>query len=231
MEKLKLINLPKPLLKGKISLEETIFKRRTHRAFNNSPLTLKEVSQLLFSGQGITDKGFYRTVPSAGALFPIEAYLVSGNVQGIPQGIYRYQPKTHQLIKVLSGDKRKELFDATFFQFWIEEAPAAIVLTGTPWKTMIKYGWRGKAFVLMEIGHSAQNISLQTIPLGLGTVCIGGFNKRKVKNILKLKKAETPLYILPIGRVPKNSRKKEMQVLERQKQAMKEFFSSKKSQS
>ncbi len=226
MPKQVLVQLPPPKLKGGVSLEETISKRKSSRVYKKKPLTIEEISQLLFAGQGITDESGRRTVPSAGALYPIEAYLISGNVQGISPGAYKYQPKVHQLVKISSGDKRKELFSATFFQFWAKEAPAIIILCGVPWRTMIKYGWKGKSFVLIEIGHSAQNISLQSIPLGLGTVCIGGFNKRKVKKILEIKGPEIPLYILPIGRVFKKCQKRETEALKKQKQAMEKFFSS-----
>lgn len=227
MEKPNPIQLPKPSLKGNLSLEEAFSKRRSHRAFKKEPLTLKEVSQILFASQGVNNKKLGRTVPSAGALYPIDAYLVSGNVQEIPPGVYKYRAENHQLIKISPGDKRKELLSATFFQFWVEEAPATIILAATPWRTMIKYGWKGKAFVLIEIGHSAQNISLQAASLGLGTVCVGGFKKMIIKKILGLKGAETPLYIMPLGRISKNNEKRELEIGKRHKQAIKNFLYSK----
>ncbi len=222
------IKLPPPKIRGKISVEEAIAKRRTHRAYEKTPLTVQEVSQLLFASQGINNGKNRRTVPSAGALYPIEVYLASGNVKGVAPGIYKYHPEKHQLLRIAEGDKRKDLLAATSFQFWIEEAPAIIILCGTPWKTMIKYGWRGRSFILMEIGHAGQNISLQAIPLGMGTVCMGGFNKTRVRKILKLRGTETPLYILPVGKVAKNNQEKELEISERRRRAIKEFLSKKR---
>jgi len=219
------IQLPPPRLKGRVSIEEAIYQRRTHRTYKNRPITIEEISQLLFVGQGITNKEGGRTVPSAGALYPIEMYLVAGNVKGIAPGAYKYKPETHELIKVLDGDKRKELSEATLFQFWVEDAAAVIVLCGVFWRTMIKYRERGKYFVFMEMGHTAQNISLQSIPLGLGTVCIGGFNKRKVKRILNLRGDEVPLYLLPIGKIFKNYYKKERETMKKFKHLLEEVFS------
>jgi len=216
MLRAQLIQLPWPKLKSNISVEEAIYKRRSHRAYKKTPLTIEEISQLLFAAQGITDRQQdLRTVPSAGRLYPVEIYLVSGKIKGILPGVYKYQFQTHQLIRTLKERKRKKLSEAAFFQFWIKEAPATIILCGVFKRTTEKYKGRGKRFVLMEIGHAAQNISLQAVSLNLGTVCVGGFEDKEVKEVLRLKKEEKPLYLMPIGKIFKNCSRKEAEILEK----------------
>ncbi len=219
-----LIQLPAPRFKSNTSIEEAICQRRTHRAYKKTPLTIKEISQLLFASQGITNKKEGRTIPSAGALYPLEVYLTVGNIKGILPGVYKYEPEAHQLIKILEGDKRKELLKATLFQFWIKEAPAVIILCGVFWRRTMKYRKRGETFVFMEAGHSAQNISLQAVSLGMGLACVGGFDKKRVKKILNLGKNETPLYLLPIGKIFKNYLKKEEEILKRFSRLLRSFL-------
>jgi len=194
------IKLPEPVLKGKISLEETIYKRRSIRNFKEGVLTLNQVSQLLWAAQGITDKerGF-RAAPSAGATYPMEIYLFVGNVQGLIPGIYKYNPFAHSIVILEQGDKRKELRVACLNQETITMAQIVIVVTAVFERTTKVYGNRGVMYVYMEAGHIGQNIYLQAETLNLGTVAIGAFRDDEVKKILKLSDKEHPLYIFPVG--------------------------------
>ncbi len=195
------INLPKPKFSGTTSLEESLYKRRSIRNYKNEPLTLQEVSQLLWSMQGITDEGWgLRTSPSAGALYPLEIYIVVGNVINLESGIYKYSPQNHSLKKILNGDKRKEIFNAALQQESIIQAPANIVITAVFQRTAKKYGSRAERYVWLEAGHAAQNLLLQVTALGLGAVPIGAFYDEKVKVVLGLQKDEEPLYIIPVGK-------------------------------
>jgi SagB-type dehydrogenase family enzyme len=142
-----------------------------------------------------------RTSPSAGALYPLEVYLVAGHVQGLPKGIYKYRPHGHELVMVGEGDKRSDLCAAALGQSCIEEGSIDIVLTAVYERTTRKYGNRAERYVHMEIGHAAQNIYLQSVTLGLGTVAVGAFNDERVKEVLIMKTEEYPLCIMPIGRV------------------------------
>lgn len=164
------------------------------------PLTLAEVSQLLWAAQGITGPGGKRTAPSAGALYPLELYIVSGKVDGLPSGIYRYAPERHSLQGIAQGDRRRELCDAALGQSSIRTAAAVIVLSGVYDRTTVKYGERGIRYVHMEAGHAAQNIYLQAVPLGLGTVVIGAFRDEEVRKVMKMAERERPLYIMPTGK-------------------------------
>ncbi len=195
------IKLPDVELDGKISLEKTLYQRRSIRSYSRAPLKLKEVSQLLWSAQGITEKNWgLRTAPSAGALYPLELYVLASNVENLSSGVYRYIPSEHTLVKVLSGDRRRELYNSSLQQESIIQAPVVFVIAAVYERTSIKYGDRAERYVHMEAGHAAQNLLLQAVALGLGGVPIGAFYDDKVKSTLSLPAKEQPLYIIPVGR-------------------------------
>ncbi|GAI36261.1 unnamed protein product, partial [marine sediment metagenome] len=110
------INLPEPQYDSDVSIEQSFLNRRSIRSYTGEPLTLQEVSQLLWAAQGITDPRGFRTAPSAGALYPLEVYLVAGDVEDLTSGVYRYEPDGHQLARIIDGDKRAELADAALAQ-------------------------------------------------------------------------------------------------------------------
>ncbi len=195
------LKLPQPRLKSDVSLEETLLKRRSIRDYTGKPLTLHEVSQLLWAAQGITDPRGLRTAPSAGGTYPLETYLIVGDVEGLIPGVYRYDPGKHQLKRLISGDLRKELAVAALGQNWVREAAINIVFTAFYERTTKRYGERGIRYVHMEVGHAAQNVYLQATALGLGTMVVGAFYDDQVKAILHLPRDEEPLYIMPVGRI------------------------------
>jgi SagB-type dehydrogenase family enzyme len=184
-----------------MSLEEAILKRRSRRDFRDSPLTLGEVSQILWAGQGITDKAGLRAAPSAGALYPLDLYLVVGKqgVEGLGEGVYHYLPQSHSLEPALQGDVRQTLARLSLEQMFIAEAPLSLLITGEYERTTRKYGERGVRYVHMEAGHVAQNVCLQAEALGLGTVTIGAFQDEKISQALSLPPSYRPLYVMPIG--------------------------------
>lgn len=194
------IKLPSPVFASKTSVEEALKKRRSIRSYKNLPVTLQVVAQLLWAAQGITADSGFRTTPSAGALYPLEIYLVSGNIEKLTPGIYHYIPAKHTLQKLKEGDVRTQLAKAAIGQEPVKFGAADIVITAVFSRTTKKYGNKGKRFVLMEAGHAAQNIYLESVSLNLGTVSIGAFDDTQIKNILHLKE-EDPLYILPIGKI------------------------------
>ena len=196
-----LIALPEPAHESPISIEEALLKRQSIRQYTPEPLTLAEVSQLLWAGQGINRPGGYRTAPSAGALYPLELYLISGNVEQLPAGVYHYQPDTHSLEQVILGDLRADLSQAALSQEAVEEAPAVILITAIYQRTTGKYGERGIRYVHMEVGSAAENIYLQAVSLNMGTVFIGAFHDDQIKRLLNLDDQEQPLSLLPIGKI------------------------------
>jgi len=194
------VKLPAPRYKSDTSIEEALLKRRSVREYSKSALSLPEVSQLLWATQGITDQDGSRTAPSAGALFPLEVYLVAGLVDSLSSGIYKYEPHGHELTLVIGGDKRKDLYRAALAQESVRDGAAAIVIAAVYERTTQKYGERGIRYVHMEAGHAAQNVYLQAASLNLGTVVIGAFQDELVKKVLQMPTKEIPLYIMPVGR-------------------------------
>ncbi len=196
------IALPEPRHDGGVSVEEAILRRKSVRDYASQALTLNDVSQLLWVAQGITDPAADpRVVPSAGATYPLEVYVVIGSVTGVAPGIYRYEPEGHQLLKVVLGDKRQELAGAAMGERFVAEAAIDIVITAVYERTTARYGGRGIRYVHMEVGHAAQNVYLQAVALDLGTVVVGAFDDGQVKAVLNLPDNENPLYIMPVGRV------------------------------
>jgi SagB-type dehydrogenase family enzyme len=180
-----------------------LFRRRSVRLYENSPLSLEEVSQLLWAAYGITKPPRYKTAPSAGATYPLVVYLVAGDVEGLEPGSYRYVPEEHALEPVKFGDLRKGLFEACLRQPWVLEAPASLVLGAEFERTTSVYGERGVRYVWMEFGHASQNVYLQATALGLGTVAVGAFYDELVKELVGME--EEPGYVMPVGR-PKGHR-------------------------
>jgi SagB-type dehydrogenase family enzyme len=196
------VELPPPRSTGDISVEQALQQRRSIRAYAAGPLTIAEVSQLLWSAQGITADWGGRTAPSAGALYPLEVYLVAGDVENMSSGVYRYDPAAHSLIGVKKGDFRAELAAAALGQESVRLGAVDIVISAVYERTTRKYGDRGIRYVHMEAGHAAQNLYLQATSLGLGMVTIGAFYDNEVKQVLALPEDETALYIIPVGRLP-----------------------------
>lgn len=196
------ISLQKPDTKGIVPFEQTLFQRRSVRTYKNIPLTLKEVSQLLWACNGITAASKYRTAPSAGALYPLEIYLCVNNVTGLNKGVYKYFPKEHAL-KIVSDNKNIsfDLANSALGQSSISEAAINIVISGVSNRITSKYGNRGIRYMFMEAGHASQNVYLQCQTLNLGTVAIGAFNDKEIKTLLKMPADEEPLYIMPVGKI------------------------------
>jgi SagB-type dehydrogenase family enzyme len=195
------ITLPEPRYNSDISAEEAIIKRRSVRDYEDKALNLPELAQLLWSAQGITGSSGKRAVPSAGATYPLEVYAVIGNVESIPQGIYRYRPHQNELLKVVDEEQRWALYRAALEQEWVTEAAIDIVVTAVYDRTTQRYGERGIRYVHMEAGHAAQNIYLQAVALDMGTVVIGAFDDDQVSEVLKLPDDEVPLYVIPVGKL------------------------------
>jgi len=191
------IGLPQPKEKGSISIEETLRQRRSVRDYKRGPLSLDQVSQLLWAASGKNLNR--RTAPSAGATYPLEIYLVVGEVEGLEPGVYHYSPSRNNLAIIGEKDARNGLSRAALEQEMIEEAPVSIIVAADYSRTTGRYGQRGIRYVHMEVGHVGQNVSLQAIALRLGAVMIGAFEDQKVKEVLGIE--EDPLYIIPIGKI------------------------------
>ena len=194
------ISLPEPQTDSSVSIEGALKQRRSERDYSDDAIKLTDLSQLLWAAQGITHRRGYRTAPSAGALYPLEAYVVAGKVEGLAAGVYKYQPQRHRLLQVASGDRRGDLAAAALGQSFIKRGPASIVFAAVYERTTRKYRERGIRYVHMEVGHAAQNVHLQAVSLNLGTVVIGAFYDEKVHKIVGSPDDEAPLIIMPVGK-------------------------------
>ncbi|MDO8263459.1 MAG: SagB/ThcOx family dehydrogenase [Gallionella sp.] len=196
------ISLPPPPSAGTVSLEDALARRRSVREFAPGALTLAEVSRLAWAAQGVTAPE-RRTAPSAGATYPLEVYLVAGDVENLAAGVYRYRPDGHRLELVADGDIRLPLADAALGQTWISKAAMVVVIAAVFERTTSHYGKRGERYVHMEAGHAAQSLLLQAAALGLGARPVGAFNDLGVSHLLRLPGGEVPLYLIPVGKTPR----------------------------
>jgi len=187
------ISLPAPRTTGDVSLEEALANRRSIRQYGQRVLTWEEIGQLLWAAQGITSPQGFRTAPSAGALYPLELYVV------LSEGVYHYEPADHLLTRTVAGDHRMHLGDAALKQRPVYDAPAVFVIAAVYARTAVKYGDRAERYVKIEAGHAAQNLLLQATALGLGAVPIGAFYDERVQTALGLSSDEMPLYLVPVG--------------------------------
>ena len=194
--------LPSPVAEGNISVEEALMNRRSHRSFQDKPLTTKQLSQILWAAYGVSDPRGLRTAPSAGALYPLEIFVVIGNVTGIEAGVYRYLPREHKIERTSEYDIRQDLAELAWGQTFIQDAPIIIIYTGIFSRTTGRYGVeQGRIYVYMEVGHSAQNVYLQAETLGLGTCAVGAFRDNNINLLLGIPadSEEELLYLMPVG--------------------------------
>lgn len=190
----KSIKLPEPKTSGKMSVEESIWRRRSERSFYPNELTIDQLSQLLWAGQGITEKTWgFRAAPSSGALYPLTLYVLKKD------GIFKYVPDGHKLVQTLAEDRRPSLVRASLGQSYIGEAPVVIAICGNFRISEAKYGQRAYRYLNMEVGHIAENIHLQAVAMGLVSLPIGAFWDDVVAKALELPDTQDPFYIIPIG--------------------------------
>jgi protease I len=182
----KIIQLAQPKLRGSISFEEVLSMRRSVRQYANQPVGFPLIGQLAWAGQGITDlaKGL-RTAPSAGALYPIDLYFAT------PEGLFLYHAEDHRLEQTIVGDIRDSL--------GVPPAPCDIIVAGSPRKLTARFHDNAKAYMLLEAGHVAQNICLQAVAMGLGSVTIGGIDSRQVGRACQLPRHTEAIYVISAG--------------------------------
>lgn len=197
-----IVELSDPRTDGGISVEAALEERRSIRSFTDEPLTFEEVSQLLWAAQGVTDDQGHRTAPSAMATYPLEVYLLAGNVTGLPAGIYHYSPQGHNLTLISSGNIIPELFGSSSDRAdWRTSAPAIFVITGAFERMNEKMPDQDLSrFVYIEAGAAAENLLLEVVSLGLGSTYTAGFDENKINEYLELPQGETPIGVLPVGR-------------------------------
>lgn len=193
-----LVPLPAPKTDGKVSVEKALKHRRSFRAPATAPLSLAEVGQLCWAAQGVTDQKGHRTAPSAMACYPLDLYVLAGNVKGLASGVYHYETAAHALRKV-AEDKKSEFLQKAAQQPWIAQAPVLFVVTGTV-ERMAKIKDRGAQFMAVEVGLAAQGFFLEAESLGLGSTFVGGFDPEAARKVLGLSQSVEVMAVLPVGK-------------------------------
>jgi len=192
-------SLPEPSF-GSTGLGESLENRRSERSFSQDPLSLEELSALLFAAQGTTSESGLRTAPSAGALYPLEVYVIALNIEGL-SGAYHYNIGEHALEKISSGDYSSEVSAAALSQTWISGSGCVIVFTAFPERTTSKYGQRAYRYIYTEAGHASQNLLLAATALDLASCPVGAFYDKNVASLLGIKgDSEQVIYLNVVGK-------------------------------
>jgi SagB-type dehydrogenase family enzyme len=199
--------LPKPVYTGKLSFEAAVVRKHSVRNLSRAPLTLAQVSQILWAANGNLPADAIagattKVMTSAGGLYPLEVFLVCGQntVGNLPAGVYQYNPQGNSLHVIATGDNRNLLAYAAHRQMFLAQAPALVVIGAVFQRTMMKYGERGKQYVCMDAGAANQNVFLQAESLGLHCAAVGAFVDAQVAGALKLPAGVTPLMIVAVGK-------------------------------
>ena len=197
--------LPKPPFSQTASLFQILQKRQSIRQYKEKPLTQQQLSQLLWATTGIreTKHGFsYRTAPSAGALYPIETYLIVNNITDLPQGIYHYDIQHHQLETLQKGDFRQQIAHAALDQPMCTTASVVFVWTAVFERMKWKYGQRAYRYIYLDCGHIAENLALSVTSLGLGSCQIAALYDGEINALLDIDgKNESVLYLSTVGSI------------------------------
>jgi SagB-type dehydrogenase family enzyme len=201
------VQLPKPSLTGRIPIETAMLRKKSIRNFTGTPMTLADVSQIMWAANGnlpldAVTSATTKVLPSAGGLYPLEVFLVSGQntVKDLPAGVYQYNPTNNTLVNIAEGDNRASLASACVSQMWMASAPVMVVVGAVFVRTTAKYGNRGLQYVFMEAGSSNQNVYLQAESLGFGVGTVGAFQDSQVISAIKLPTGVTPLLVMAVGR-------------------------------
>jgi len=192
-----IISLPSPKKMGGMSVETALAARRSIRAYTMQPLTVADVGQLLWAAQGVTSPEGKRTAPSAMHRYPLEIAVVAQNVEGLPNGAYRYLPATHALEVLTSTKPGAQLLAGATSQAQVHGAPAVFVIAAV----YERMGSEAKnhTWTDYEAGLASENLMLEAVALGLGSVVTGSIDAGAVKEAVKFTAGEQVIVVIPVG--------------------------------
>ena len=197
------VPLPRNFPSSTLSFLEAVKKRKSVRSFFPEPLSLGDLAFLLWASTGIqrAEQGYeFRTVPSAGALYPIETYVIVNNVGGLEKGVYHYNILAYSLEELKNGDFGEEMAHAALEQKVCAAAPVVLVWTAVFNRSKWKYAQRAYRYVYLDAGHIAQSLALSATSIGLGSCQIGAFFDEEVNQILGVDGVEeSVLYLSVVG--------------------------------
>jgi SagB-type dehydrogenase family enzyme len=197
------VELPAPAFRDPVDLQAVISQRRSVRAFAKKPVTIQQLSTMLWASAGITKRTqsfAYRAAPSAGALYPIETYVVANNVEGLEPGLYHYPVKTHALELLRNGKFGKAAAEAALDQNIAAGAAVDFIWTAVFERSAWKYRQRAFRYVYLDCGHIAGQLSIAAVAMGLGSCNIAAIYDGEMNALLGVDgEEETVLYMCCVG--------------------------------
>ncbi len=197
------ISLPQPKVSDTVSFADTVASRRSVRDYLSKPITIEQLSYLLWASDGVSGEAYgyqFRTAPSAGALYPVETYLVVNRVIELEPGVYHYSTRDHSLDVLRVGDFGPDISYAALGQRMCADAAVVFVWTAVFDRCKWKYGQRAYRYVYLDAGHIAQNLALAAVSIGLGTCQIGALYDDEVNKIVGVDGTEeSVLYMSTVG--------------------------------
>jgi SagB-type dehydrogenase family enzyme len=185
------------------SLRETLQYRRSHRRYGQKPLKMEDLAMLLWASQGISGRAgnfFFRTAPSAGALYPVETYLSIQKIESLSPGLYHFHPAEFSLEKISDGFAGKEVAEAALGQNFMMNAGVVVIWSAILRRNFSKYGHRGLRYVMMDAGHICQNLLLAAEALELGACPVAAFYDDELNRLLGLDgDEESVIYLAAVG--------------------------------
>ncbi len=195
--------LPVPEKQEGPGLWQILQNRRSQRRFKSQNLTLQQLSQLLWATQGVTTQQgpyYFRTAPSAGALYPVETYLVISKIDGLEPGLYHYAVTRHGLEQLKISDFAPEAAQAALDQSMIQMAPVTFIWSAIFQRSKWKYLQRAYRYIYLDAGHIAQNLALAAVGLGLGSCQIAALYDDEVNRLIEVDgKEESVVYMSAVG--------------------------------
>ena len=192
-----------------IDLTAAIARRQSHRRFVDAPLSVDELSFLLWATQGIRccrdASAMFRTVPSAGARHTFETYVCVMNVEGLEPAVYRYLPVEHQLLYEFTElDARTQLDRAALGQSFVGQGAITFVWTTIPYRMEWRYGLAAHKVIAVDAGHVCQNLYLACEAIGAGTCAVAAYDQEAMDRLLRVDgQDEFTIYLAPVGKIEK----------------------------
>jgi len=197
--------LPQPDLSRPANLWQCLTRRRSERDTIPEPLSLNELSTLLWAAQGVTARSgihLLRTAPSAGALYPFETYLYVNQVEDIVQGLYHFDVASFALERLKEGSFSRNLTTACLGQPSVRRAAVVFIWSAMMLRCMVKYRDRAARYIPMDLGHVCQNVQLAATAMDLGSCPIGAFFDDDINRLLDIDgEDETVLYLVTVGKM------------------------------
>ena len=191
---------------GKIDVKSAIMNRESRRSYSNKPISVEELSFLLWATQGIKQKldsgRALRTVPSAGCRHALETYLCVLNVYGLDQGIYRYLPLEHQLLFEFTEENlKRKIVQAVLGQRYPAEAAVTFIWTTIPYRMEWRYDIAAHKVIAIDAGHACQNLYLACEAIGAGTCAMAAYDQEGIDKLLRIDgQDEFTLYLASVGK-------------------------------